>query len=84
MVNDRARRGDISQPQTAFEMLSDDEGIQRILIRLSHVQYDGQSLAILAGEIRLLLQGHERELEGSFAEYLYVSRKIESEQGVEY
>ncbi|KAJ0162763.1 Nonribosomal peptide synthetase 12 [Colletotrichum tanaceti] len=93
MEDDLQRRVvDMARPQTAFELLShgDATRIERLVIRISAAQYDGQSVVILGREMNFLLDnlkhGHTglRELKGSYAAYLHHARTVELEQGVEY
>ncbi|GKT78205.1 Nonribosomal peptide [Colletotrichum tofieldiae] len=83
---------DMTQPQTAFELLSHSDAtrIERLIIRISAAQYDGHSVAILGREMNSLISniknGHIllRKLKGSYAAYLYRARAMELEQGVKY
>ncbi|KAF6833652.1 nonribosomal peptide [Colletotrichum plurivorum] len=78
---------DMSQPQTAFELLStgDASMIERLVIRISAAQYDGHSVAILGREMTSLLSKQQlRSLEGSYPAYLHHARTVEFKQGLEY
>ncbi|KAF6813871.1 nonribosomal peptide [Colletotrichum musicola] len=83
----RDRDVDMSQPQTAFELLStgDASMIERLVIRISAAQYDGHSVAILGREMTSLLSKQQlRSLEGSYPAYLHHARTVEFKQGLEY
>ncbi|GJD05031.1 nonribosomal peptide [Colletotrichum higginsianum] len=83
---------DMTQPQTAFELLSHNDAtrIERLIIRISAAQYDGHSVAILGREMNFFIDNFKhdniklRELKGSYAAYLHHARTMEFEQGVEY
>lgn len=83
---DKKRAVDMTEPQTAFELLSRGDMIHRLVIRLSAAQYDGHSVAILGDEARIWL-GSSRcfsLMEGSYNAYLYHSRTLQSSQAVDY
>ena len=83
----KRRTVDIGKPQTAFILLGMDggNGIKRLLIRVSHAQYDGQSMGILSSEMRSFLDGRAlSEIAGTFAGYFHLSRAWELETGVAY
>jgi hypothetical protein len=86
MEYDKRRPVEMTEPQTAFELLSHGDKIERLVIRLSAAQYDGHSVAILGEEARTLLSGDQKlkEMEGSYSAYLYHSRALQSAQAVEY
>ncbi|KAL1856304.1 NRPS protein [Diaporthe australafricana] len=86
MEEDKRRPVEMTEPQTAFELLSQGDKIERLVIRLSAAQYDGHSVAILGEEARTLLSGDQKlkETEGSYSAYLYHSRALQSAQAVEY
>ncbi|KAH8766013.1 hypothetical protein F5883DRAFT_604626 [Diaporthe sp. PMI_573] len=86
MEYDKRRPVEMTEPQTAFELLSQGDKIERLVIRLSAAQYDGHSVAILGEEARTLLSGDQKlkEMEGSYSAYLYHSRALQSAQAVEY
>ncbi|KAF9873034.1 nonribosomal peptide [Colletotrichum karsti] len=86
---------DMAQPQTAFELLShgDSSSIERLVIRLSAAQYDGQSVAILRREMSSFLgntqddnpSGHLiAQIKGSYPGYLHHARQVEFDHGIEY
>lgn len=86
MEEDKRRGVDMTEPQTAFELLSRGSKVERLIIRLSAAQYDGHSVAVLGQEARTWLGGSRvfNLMEGSYGAYLYHSRNLESSQALDY
>lgn len=86
MEDDKRRPVEMTEPQTAFYLLSQADETERLVIRLSAAQYDGHSVRILGEEARAMLGVDQKlkEPEGNYSTYLYQSRTIESDKAVEY
>ncbi|TDZ31546.1 Nonribosomal peptide synthetase 6 [Colletotrichum spinosum] len=84
----RTRAVQMTEPQTAFELLSQTNAarIQRLIIRLSAAQYDGHSVSILGRDMTSLLGGAQLPVEprGSYAAYMHHARTVELDRGLEY
>ncbi|MCJ1310476.1 hypothetical protein MMC25_004140 [Agyrium rufum] len=81
---DKGETRALALPLTKFMLLEREDRVYRIILRISHAQYDGVSLARLLKDLRKAYNGESLLPSPSFAEYVHFTQQHDRRSAIIY